>query len=72
MRKYLLNRSVIGALFGTFAVVQQTRNGPRDWRLIVTWVIWGLSLALAIGTVRQESLDKAEESGIDLSGRKRS
>jgi hypothetical protein len=62
MRKYLLNGSVIGALFGTFSVIQTTRKGPRDWRLVVTWVIWGLSLALAIGTVRQESLDKAEES----------
>lgn len=55
MRKYLLNGSVLGAVFGAWSVIQSTRRGPRNGLLILIWLSWGLSLAVAIGTVREKS-----------------
>jgi uncharacterized membrane protein YfcA len=55
VRKYLLNGGVIGAVVGAWSVIQQPRKGPRNWILILVWISWGLSLAVAIGTVREKS-----------------
>lgn len=55
MRKYILNASILGALFGGVGIVQATRKGPRDWRLILMWVSWLATVAVAIGTVAEES-----------------
>lgn len=54
MRKFILNSSIIGALFGAYSVIQTTRRGPRDWRLVLMWLGWGITVALAVGTVIQE------------------
>ncbi len=51
MRRFLFNTSILGALFGVFGVAQATRRGPRDWRLILMWISWGLTVAIAVGTV---------------------
>jgi hypothetical protein len=55
MRKYILNSSILGALFGGVGIVQATRKGPRDWRLILMWVSWLATVAVAVGTVAEES-----------------
>ncbi|KQQ51596.1 MULTISPECIES: hypothetical protein [unclassified Plantibacter] len=55
MRKYLFNGSMISAVFGGISALQATRQGPRDWKLILLWLSWGISLALAISTVLEES-----------------
>ncbi len=55
MRRFILNTSVLGALFGAFGVIQSTRRGPRDWRLALAWVSWGITVAIAVGTVIDES-----------------
>ncbi len=60
MRKFLFNASVVSALFGVIGVVQSTRRGPRDWRLVLAWVSWGLTVAIAIGTVVKESEELSE------------
>lgn len=57
MRKFIFSSSVISAIFSGWSTLQMTRQGPRDWRLILMWVSWGLSLAIAIGTVLDESND---------------
>jgi hypothetical protein len=64
VRKYILNGSIISSAFGLWSTVQSTRKGPRDWRLILMWVSWGISLALAIGTVmaNDEEARELEES----------
>lgn len=64
MRKYILNSSIIGALIGGISAVQTTRKGPRDWRLILLWVSWGITVALAIGSVMEndENARELEES----------
>ncbi|UFS57693.1 hypothetical protein [Subtercola endophyticus] len=62
MRKYILNSSIIGAVASGFAVIQTTRKGPRDWRLLLMWVSWGLTIALAVGSVLQDDRDARELS----------
>ena len=57
MRKFIFSSSVISALFSGWSTLQMTRQGPRDWRVILMWLSWGLSLAIAIGTVLDESRD---------------
>ncbi|MGO2659576.1 hypothetical protein [Mycetocola reblochoni] len=64
MRKYLLNTSLIGAVTGAWSVVKATRSGPRDWRLVLLWVSWGISVALAVGAVREQGrIERGEIDG---------
>jgi hypothetical protein len=57
MRKFLFNTSVLSALFGVIGLAKTTKRGPRDWRLILLWLSWGATLAIAIGTVIETSRD---------------
>jgi len=57
MRKFIFSGTVISALFGGLSTVQATRNGPRDWRLALMWISWGLTVAIAVGTVVKDSQD---------------
>lgn len=57
MRKYLFNGAVIGSLIGGIGVVRSTISGPRDWRLILSWISWAATLAIAIGTVVDHESD---------------
>lgn len=61
MRRFLFSGSVLSALFSGWGAVKATRSGPRDWRLILMWISWGLTLAIAIGTVIKESEHKELE-----------
>lgn len=55
MRRFLFNGAVLGAAFSAVGVVNATRTGPRDWRLALMWVSWGISVAIAVGTVIEEN-----------------
>lgn len=55
MRKYLFNGAILGAIGGGWSLVQTTQTGRRDWKLLLMWVSWALSLAIAIGTTKQQS-----------------
>lgn len=59
MRKYILSGAVISALFGGLSIIRATREGPRDWRLVLMWVSWALSVAIAVGSVIEK--DRANE-----------
>jgi len=61
MRKYLLSPAVLGAVVSAWGPIQASRKGPRDWRLALMWVSWGISVAIAVGTVLEET--RAIESG---------
>ncbi|GMA89814.1 hypothetical protein [Homoserinibacter gongjuensis] len=61
MRKFIFNTSVLSSLFGAVGVIQASRKGPRDWRLILMWVGWACSVAIAVGTVVDESKKKELE-----------
>lgn len=60
MRKYLFSGSMLSAVFGGWGTLQTTRKGPRDWRLILMWISWGLSIAIAVGTVLQNEREANE------------
>ncbi|WP_411698806.1 hypothetical protein, partial [Conyzicola sp.] len=60
MRKFIFNGSIISAIFGAVGVLQTTRKGPRDWRLILMWISWAATLAIAVGTVIDQANDSNE------------
>lgn len=64
MRKYLFNTSVLGAIFGGIAALRETIRGPRDWRTILIWISWGISVALAVGAIKRAN-DEAELARLD-------
>jgi len=57
MRKYLFNGTLLSAIVGGWSTFQVTRQGPRDWRLILMWISWGLTVAIAIGTIIKDAND---------------
>ena len=61
MRKYIFNASIIGALFGGVSAMRQTIRGPRNWRTILIWVIWLLSVVVAVGEVVEQSREAEDE-----------
>ncbi len=61
VRKFIFNTSFISAIFGGWGAIQSTRRGPRDWRLALLWISWGLSVAIAVGTVVKEANGRPEE-----------
>ena len=60
MRKFIFSTTVLGAVFGGWSTLQATRKGPRDWRLILMWVSWGLTVAIAVGTIVKEAQTQDE------------
>lgn len=59
MRKFLFNAGFVSALFSGFNLIRITVKGPRDWRLLLTWISWAVALLLAIGGI--VSPEQAEE-----------
>lgn len=60
MRKYLFNFSIITTLFGAVGLARTTQRGPRDWRLILMWISWLISVAIAVGTVAEATRDDVD------------
>lgn len=56
--KYLTNFGVIGAALSVFAVIKQSRDMPKDWRLALIWAVWLLGLVLAIAGVAKRESDE--------------
>ena len=55
MRKYVFNTSVLSSVFGILGLAKTTKNGPRDWRLVLLWLAWGIGVAIAVGTVIEKN-----------------
>jgi len=55
MRRYVLNLAVLGAAAGVVGAIRQTARGPRDWKLALVWVAWGINVAIAVGTVAEQN-----------------
>jgi len=70
MRKYVFNGAVLSAVMGLWTTIQSTRNGVRDWRVPLLWISAALSLAIAVGTVVEDSKDAAERESKPLGSRK--
>ncbi|WAB83982.1 hypothetical protein OVN20_13280 [Microcella daejeonensis] len=54
MRKYIFNGAIINAAFSAVGVINATRKGPHDWRLALMWASWGISVAIAVGTIIED------------------
>lgn len=61
MRRFLFNTTLLSAVVGGWGTIQATRKGPRDWRLILMWLSWGATVAIAVGTIVKESQDNELE-----------
>ena len=55
MRKFIFNFSVLSSLFGAVGLAKTTASGPRDWRLVLLWVAWGINVAIAVGSVAEQN-----------------
>lgn len=62
MRKFIFSSAMIGVVAGGWNILQATRSGPRDWRLVLMWLGWALSAAVAVGTVMKDAEDRQIES----------
>lgn len=62
MRKFIFSSAMIGVIAGGWNILQATRSGPRDWRLVLMWLGWALSAAVAIGTVMKDADERQIES----------
>lgn len=62
MRKFIFSSAMLGVVTGGWNALQATKHGPRDWRLVLLWVGWALSAAVAIGTVVKDAQERKIES----------
>ena len=52
MRRYLFGTGIITAVMGGITLLRGLRSEDRfTWRVGLAWLSWGISLALAIGTI---------------------
>jgi hypothetical protein len=57
LRKYLLNGALISSVLSGISAFRQGRKNPTDWRTYLTWIAWVLTLLVAVGTIRKDSID---------------
>lgn len=52
MRKYLFGTGLITAVMGGVTLLRGLRSEERfTWRTALAWLSWGITLALAIGSI---------------------
>jgi hypothetical protein len=52
MRKYLFGTGLLSAVTGGATLLRAARGDAQfTWRVALAWVSWGITLALAIGSV---------------------
>jgi hypothetical protein len=51
MRRFLLSGSFISAVIAGLGLLSKTLVGPRDWRVLLLWASWAISLVLAITAI---------------------
>jgi len=65
VRKFLLSPAIWSSVFPAIGLARASKDGPRDWRLVLMWASFGIGLALAVGTVleksRQAEIEQLEE-----------
>jgi len=63
LRKFIFSGTLISAVIGGWSTLQTTRKGPRDWRLILMWVSWAITVVIAVDSVVEQSrtADELEE-----------
>lgn len=56
--KYVTNLGVLGAVASAVSTARRTGSMPNDWRRLLVWGVWVLSLALAIAGVAMQEDDQ--------------
>ena len=52
MRKYLFGTGLLSAVTSGLTLLRSARsNEPFTWRTALAWLSWGITLALAVGSV---------------------
>lgn len=52
MRKYIFGTGLISAVTSGLTLLRSLRsNEPFTWRTALAWLSWGITLALAVGSV---------------------
>ncbi|HEX5730993.1 hypothetical protein [Microbacterium sp.] len=73
MRKYLFGTGLVTAIMGGITLLRGLRSEERfTWRIALAWISWGISLALAIGTIvdtRRASVGKLIDSDSPVAGK---
>lgn len=49
--RYLFSTGLIAAISAGVSLLRGTREEPLTWRSALSWVSWGITLALAVGAV---------------------
>ncbi|WP_217183681.1 hypothetical protein [Streptomyces sp. AC495_CC817] len=49
--RYLFGTGLIGAITAGATLLRGSRETPITWRAVLAWVSWGITLALAIGSI---------------------
>lgn len=51
MRKYLFGTGIISAVTGGITLLRGARDNEFTWREALAWLSWGITAALAIGSI---------------------
>ncbi len=68
MRKYLFNKQMISAVLSGVSTLKIAKAGPRDWRLGLLAVIWGLGVAVTVGTIAIEAREAKDAAAREEEG----
>ncbi|KJQ53040.1 hypothetical protein [Microbacterium sp. SA39] len=49
--RYLFSTGLIAAISAGISLLRGTRQEPITWRAALSWVSWGITMALAVGAV---------------------
>ncbi|WP_194422295.1 hypothetical protein [Microbacterium abyssi] len=49
--RYLFSTGLVAAISAGVQLLRGTRDEPITWRSVISWLSWGITLALAIGAV---------------------
>lgn len=55
MRRFLLSGSFLSAVFAGVNLLLKTLSGQRNWRTVLLWVGWLISLVLTIAAVNDRN-----------------
>lgn len=51
MRKYVTGTGIVGAVLSGVSLLRGAGERPFTWRVALQWVSWGITFALAVGTI---------------------